>query len=330
MVMKFWKEKTNCWEFKECGLGPGGSRVAKEGLCPAACDATANGINGGVNGGRICWAVTGTFCHGQVQGEFAEKQLGCLRCGFFQQMLRDEGRSFKLVKKGQLDSGTLINGRKTILALMGQAHREKLLFNVSIGDEPDAFVSMLLGVYPKHDSIVLDELNSTVGHQLLLENKTLHVVGRLNGAELHFTTTLLKVGKKAGVAFYQLEMPRCVYYLQLRQAYRVTLFGDRLPFVANDVSGNLSGYVMDISVGGIGVVLEQHVALGQGQIIDHAVMTLPDVGNIRMALKVCFVRHNRERGVTRFGAQFHELDKSQEEKIAKFINGIQRKQVQDK
>jgi c-di-GMP-binding flagellar brake protein YcgR len=330
--MKFWKEKTNCWEYKECGLGPGGDRVAKEGLCPAAADAEANGMNGGVNGGRVCWAVTGTFCHGQIQGEFAEKQLGCLRCGFFQHMLRDAGRSFKLVKKGQADTGTLINGRKTILALMGQAHREKLLFNVSIGDEPDVFVSMLLGVYPKHDLIVFDELNSASGHRLLLENKILHAVGRLNGAELHFTTTLVKVGNKNGVAFYQLEMPRCVYYLQLRQAYRVTLFGDKLPFVAHmGTSGRkLSGYVVDISVGGVGVVLDQYASLHNGQILDHVVMILPEIGNVSVALKVCFTRHNRERDVTRFGAQFYDVDKLLEEKIAKFINGIQRKQVQHK
>lgn len=92
---------TECWEFKNCGREPGGARTGELGVCPAAADATGAGINGGQNGGRICWAVTGTFCGGTVQGTFAQKQLSCMNCDFFKLVKEEEGSKFLLLKPGQ-------------------------------------------------------------------------------------------------------------------------------------------------------------------------------------------------------------------------------------
>jgi hypothetical protein len=89
-------EKQNCWELKDCGRTPGGSKVADLGVCPAANDRIHDGVNGGKNAGRFCWAVAGTFCGGKVQGTFAEKQGTCLTCEFFKKVKSEEGTSFKL------------------------------------------------------------------------------------------------------------------------------------------------------------------------------------------------------------------------------------------
>jgi hypothetical protein len=94
--------KLNCWEFKKCDRQPGGTKVDELGVCPAAVDETADGINSGCYGGRICWAVGGTFCGGQVQGSFAKKLLNCITCNFFQEVKLVEGfTKFELLKPGQ-------------------------------------------------------------------------------------------------------------------------------------------------------------------------------------------------------------------------------------
>lgn len=93
--------KQNCWEFKKCGREPGGEKAAELGVCPAATDASTDGLNGGENGGRICWAVTGTFCGGKVQGSFAQKQMSCLVCDFFMKAKEEEGLKFMMFKPGQ-------------------------------------------------------------------------------------------------------------------------------------------------------------------------------------------------------------------------------------
>ena len=92
----------NCWEFKKCGREPGGAKVSELGVCPATIDSSSDGLNSGENGGRICWAVAGTFCGGKVQGTFAEKQVSCMICEFLKKTKEEEGLTkFKLFKPGQ-------------------------------------------------------------------------------------------------------------------------------------------------------------------------------------------------------------------------------------
>lgn len=83
--------KKNCWEFKKCGRQPGGGHVDDRGECPAVKAFKAHGLNEGINGGRSCWAVAGTFCHGQTQGTFVSKFVDCSRCDFFIQVMKEEG-----------------------------------------------------------------------------------------------------------------------------------------------------------------------------------------------------------------------------------------------
>jgi hypothetical protein len=96
-------KRLNCWEYKNCGREPGGRNVEELGICPATIDTTFDGLNCGKNGGRICWAVAGTFCDGEVQGSFAEKQVSCLSCDFFLLVRAEEGTAnFDLLKPGQV------------------------------------------------------------------------------------------------------------------------------------------------------------------------------------------------------------------------------------
>lgn len=90
-------KKENCWEAKKCGREPGGAKVKELGVCPAVTDKTAHGKNSGQNGGRMCWAVAGTFCGGKVQGTFAQKQLSCMTCEFFKQVKTEEGNGFQIL-----------------------------------------------------------------------------------------------------------------------------------------------------------------------------------------------------------------------------------------
>lgn len=95
--------KINCWEFMKCGREPGGKKAEELGICPAAMPhPEAEGINGGKNGGRICWAVAGTFCGDKIQGEFAEKQITCLNCDFFKKVKDEESDKFYLLLPGQV------------------------------------------------------------------------------------------------------------------------------------------------------------------------------------------------------------------------------------
>lgn len=87
------EQKLNCWEFKKCGREQNGKNVQEMGVCPAALDDSFDGINSGKHGGRLCWAVAGTFCEGKKQGGFHVKRESCVRCDFFRMVTRQEGAS---------------------------------------------------------------------------------------------------------------------------------------------------------------------------------------------------------------------------------------------
>jgi len=94
--------RINCWDILKCGREPGGAKVNLDGPCPAAMDEEANGVNNGANGGRVCWAISGTFCGMEVDGSEATKLLSCFTCEFFSLVLQEEGlANFKLLKPGQ-------------------------------------------------------------------------------------------------------------------------------------------------------------------------------------------------------------------------------------
>ncbi len=84
-------KKLNCWEYMECGRESGGPLSDILSTCPVSMDTKADGINSGKNGGRICWAISGTLCGGDVQGTFAVKYQSCLSCKFYLLVKSEEG-----------------------------------------------------------------------------------------------------------------------------------------------------------------------------------------------------------------------------------------------
>ncbi len=91
-------QKSNCWEFKQCGREPGGKNAIKYGVCVAALPGGHDGINGGKHAGRYCWAVVGTFCKCKIQGIFVDRSLGCHNCEFLTQVHEEEDKKFVLIK----------------------------------------------------------------------------------------------------------------------------------------------------------------------------------------------------------------------------------------
>ena len=83
-------DNINCWEFLKCGREIGGSKINELGLCSAATDTSADGINGGVNGGRICWSTAGLFAK-KIDCLIAKKTLSCINCDFFNMVNKQEG-----------------------------------------------------------------------------------------------------------------------------------------------------------------------------------------------------------------------------------------------
>jgi len=82
--------KQNCWEFKGCGR----EKANEQGICPVVTARRAHRVNGGINGGRVCWAVTGTYGDGKVQGTYSQKVMICSVCDFRLRVKEEESYKF--------------------------------------------------------------------------------------------------------------------------------------------------------------------------------------------------------------------------------------------
>ncbi|HEY9245951.1 MAG TPA: hypothetical protein VIO11_03800 [Candidatus Methanoperedens sp.] len=82
--------KQNCWEYLKCGRELGGKKASRLGLCPVSINISTDGLNHGKNGGRICWAISGTYCRKKIEGTFAKKQLSCRSCIFYKKVMEEE------------------------------------------------------------------------------------------------------------------------------------------------------------------------------------------------------------------------------------------------
>ncbi|GAB4277546.1 MAG: hypothetical protein Kow0056_09100 [Coriobacteriia bacterium] len=83
------EKKTNCWEYKNCGRGPGGDLVEELGQCPVSTLESVNGIHDGKNGGRCCWAVVGSDSNA-ARSESDTWRHPCEECDFPALVLDEE------------------------------------------------------------------------------------------------------------------------------------------------------------------------------------------------------------------------------------------------
>jgi len=97
-------QKKNCWEVKECGLGPGGRNTGTSGICPAAQPQKFDGYNNGKYFGRSCWMISKTRCNNKLQGDLSDKFIDCIECDFFKLVNEEESRGFVLLPAKELIS----------------------------------------------------------------------------------------------------------------------------------------------------------------------------------------------------------------------------------
>lgn len=220
--------------------------------------------------------------------------------------------------------------KSAITALLTQAHKHKLFFTVSFENHKGLYNTALLGVYAEQGFVAFDELTPSKGHKLFLEEKEARVTGRLEGVELRFSARLLEAGSKAGVAFYKVALPEELVYKQKREYFRVTLLGSPVSFqgrLGEDEGILLQGHLYDLSLGGAKVVLEQTAPLSAGDILSACRIRLPDGVDIPFSLRVCYAGADKSGGGTVLGGQFRDLQKSDENRIARFISDVQREKA---
>ena len=214
--------------------------------------------------------------------------------------------------RSQSASRFAVTRKSSITRLLQLLERRKVLLNVQWPGESQLYATALLGIYPEHGFIVLDELNPRVGHDKLLERGELTALGRLDGVSIRLTTRLLEMRVKDGVAFYKFAFPQQVYYVQRRDSHRVSLVGTPTRFEGRwerpSGATKVAGTVGDLSAEGVGLLLEGELPLRPGDNLCFCRIRLPQDGSVTFDLEVRHATYLPARQLTRVGARLLNID----------------------
>lgn len=228
----------------------------------------------------------------------------------------------------QRSSRFAVTRRSSIARLLQLIERRQVLLNVQWPGERELYATALLGIYPEHGFIVLDELNPRTGHEKLLARGELTAVGRLEGVSIKLTTGLLEARSKDGVAFYKCAFPAQIYYLQRRESHRVSLVGPPTPFQGHlDHAGEarpVTGTVSDLSAEGVGLLLDGEVPLHPGEALSGCRIRLPQGGDVSCDIEVRFAAYVPARQLTRVGARLLNVDRFSRHRIEATIARLER------
>jgi hypothetical protein len=76
-------QKINCWEFRNCGMEPGGIISKIYGECPVPKMMKRDGVNGGKGAGRDCWTIMHASASGNGPFICRNSRISCILCEFY-------------------------------------------------------------------------------------------------------------------------------------------------------------------------------------------------------------------------------------------------------
>ena len=219
-----------------------------------------------------------------------------------------------------------------IIGLLRRLRDQRVLLSVRIPGHPGQFNSLLLEVDPERNLIALDELNPRAGHELVCQTGRLRVHCQCQGVELGFSCGVEVRQGQSGISFYRAVLPDSIDYMQRRSSYRVRVGHDlavpvRLP--RDDAEESTDGELFDLSMGGLGAVLDSAVSLELGQIVS-CILQLPKGETLRADIEIRFVRVDPAKSNQRIGASFRNLEPGQKQLVRRFVAQLEREMLRRK
>ena len=204
---------------------------------------------------------------------------------------------------------------------------------LSIADLHEMHPSAVLQVHPNGKHIIIRKIRDALAHELLLKKREIHVYYHINGADISFTSRLLKTRSSNGQEHYLIAFPDEVKYRQRRSTYRVHVsLALEVTASFKDQKGQTHiGQLRDISAGGMKVQFTRvkATAFEQQPVMPLCTIRLPDDTDIQCTFKIRHLHENaRKTGLT-IGGSFVALEQHDKRTIERFIASLERRTLRE-
>lgn len=206
-------------------------------------------------------------------------------------------------------------------ALLARLCAEKPLVSVSMVGEEARYTSSLLEVSGDGDDFWLDEL-SPIGQ--VKPSTRLRIVGQLAGCTLSFESPVHEVASREGMTCYRLKAPRSIISEQ-RRAHPRLAPDYKVPVFLVDTAANVvHGTLLDISLGGISVLLDSfpETHLARGDTVTSCTIRLSGTSAVQSAVEVRHVRQATDQAQPSFGGRFINLPQRHRLALESFLGEL--------
>jgi len=189
-------------------------------------------------------------------------------------------------------------------------------------DDKTEHTSRLLSI--TENDIIFDQLNSLGAHKKMEKGFVIQVNAKHRAVPLNFSTAILETTSDG---YYRASLPNRIYHPEKRSFFRLAL-NDIEKYKFNSIiqfsDRSLSGYIYDISYGGISIAMHSDSYIKIGATLSPASITLKNGNVLHIDLSVRSVKKSQQNGVTRVGCEFLNIDSATKRSLHKFIAAYER------
>ena len=191
-------------------------------------------------------------------------------------------------------------------------------------------LTSIIGLDADREEVILDfGANEALNVRILNSDRIIFVTTH-DKVKVQFNADRIEKTQFEGRGAFRIELPESLIKLQRREYYRVTtpIANPLKCIVPIEKDRKIGMVVVDISIGGIGVVIPQtETALEKGMTFHGCHLALPDIGNIVATLTIRSVFETTLRNgqpSKRAGCEFVDLSANMQSMIQRYIIKVER------
>ena len=223
----------------------------------------------------------------------------------------------------------LIHQPVEVERILHEVMANKNIVTAYADDSKDFMLTSIVGVDPVKRAVYLDYGADEEMNARLLASQEVTLTTSHGQVRVQFTAAGLEKALLGGEPALRMALPTELLRLQRREYYRlVTSLANPIKCIISTEQGDLEAVVVDISIGGVGVLAYQKdLPLHIDRSYHGCRITIPGIGPFAVSLNVRSVFHvtlRNGRRSNRAGCQFIDLPSSLETEIQRYIMRLDR------
>ena len=210
------------------------------------------------------------------------------------------------------------------------------MLSARFGANNESYITTLIGINEKDNTVVLDYGSKEDLNQNILNANKVAFDTDFNGIKVSFVGAGLKKITHKGDPAFSMPIPKSLYWMQRREYYRVKSPLTKPSYcqliIENKKPVNLKLY--DISLTGfamLNVSKEVSDLMIPGQKIAQSKLILSEAGEGVVSFEICakyIINPDKLQKIQKIGCKFVNLTRSVEETIQRYMQQIQRENLQ--